>query len=80
MVSEHKKKYMHTYNQKPEVKAKKAAYMRKMRAEKDKDAAKALVRLMLDLGYGDLAFDFAKERAPEMLVTAKVKSRTPRKA
>ena len=75
MVTETKKKYMSYYNQLLPVKAKKAEYMRRIRAEQDKNAAQNLVRSLLDLGYENLAFEYAKERAPEMLITAKVQSR-----
>jgi len=75
MVSKRKKAYMRKYNQKPEVKAKKAAYMRKIRAEADKEAARRLVQLLLDFGYEDLAYQYALERAPEMLVTVKANAR-----
>jgi len=71
MVSEHKKKYMKRYNKRPEVKARKAAYMRKIRSEADQKAAQRLVSFLLETGYEDMAFDYAKERAPSMLVRAK---------
>lgn len=73
MVSETKKRYMKQYNKKPEVKARKAAYMRKIRAQKDKEAAYNLVRFLLDLGYEDMAYEYALERAPEMLATVKAR-------
>ena len=74
-VSETKRKYMKKYNQKPEVKARKAAYMRKVRAKADKDAARRLVSFLLDMGYEDAAFETAQERAPEMLVTVKQRAK-----
>lgn len=74
MVTEHKKQYMKHYNQLPQVKAKKAGYMRQVRAAKDTEAAHSLVRTLLDLGHEQLAFEYAQERAPEMLVTVKAKT------
>ena len=75
MVTEHKKRYMKSYNQLSHVKARKAEYMRRFRADKDKEAARNLVRTLLDLGHENLAFEYAQERCPEMLITAK--NRTP---
>ena len=75
MVTERKKKYMKRYNKRPEVKASKAAYMRRIRSEADQVAARDLVEFLLDMGYEDMAFDYASERAPEMLVVAKNKAR-----
>jgi len=75
MVTEHKKQYMKHYNQLLHVKAKKAEYMRRVRAAKDSDAARGLVRTLLDLGHEQLAFEYAQERCPEMLVTVKAPSR-----
>ena len=72
MVSNRKKAYMRKYNARPEVKARKAAYMRKIRAKADKEAARNLVRFLLNLGYEQLAYQYALERAPEMLATVKV--------
>ncbi len=69
MVSEQKKKYMKRYNHSSEVKSKKAEYMRSVRAEKDKAAAVELVNFLLEMGYEDMAFEYALERAPEMLAT-----------
>ena len=71
MASERKKAYMRKYNQRPEVKVRKAAYMRRIRAEKELEAARNLVRVLLDCGYEGMAFEYAKERAPEMLLTVK---------
>ena len=73
MVSKKKKAYMKKYNRKPEVKARKAEYMRKIRKLADKKAAKNLVRFLLNTGFENLAFEYAQERAPEMLVTAKAR-------
>ena len=66
---------MRRYNQRTDVKAKKAAYMRKVRSETDKKAARDLVKFMLEMGYENEAFEVAKERAPEMLVRVKQKAR-----
>ena len=46
-----------------------------IRAERNKQAARALVTLLLDHGYEDMAFEYAKERAPDMLITAKARAR-----
>jgi len=75
MVSEQKKHYMHLYNRKPEIKAKKAEYMRQKRAEADAEAAHKLVQNLIRLGYENLAYEYALERAPEMLVTAKTSAK-----
>ncbi len=69
MVSPHKKAYMKAYNQLATVKAKKAGYMRRVRAEADNEASQRLVHTLLDLGFENLAFEYAQERAPEMLAT-----------
>jgi len=66
---------MKFYNKKPEVKQKKADYMRKIRAEKDAEASRKLVQSLLELGYENLAFEYAQERAPEMLAAVKVPAR-----
>ena len=71
VVSTHKKNYMKGYNQKPEVKSRKAEYMRKTRAEANQKAAERLVNMLIEQGFEDWAFDVAQERAPHMLVTAK---------
>ncbi len=75
MVSEQKKQYMRFYNKKPEVKAKKAEYMRIKRTESDEMAARKLVQELLDLGFEQLAFEYAQERAPEMLAAVKIKAK-----
>lgn len=75
MVTEHKRQYMKRYNQLQHVKARKAEYMRRVRASKDSDAARNLVRTLLDLGHEQLAFEYAQERCPEMLVTVKAETR-----
>jgi len=62
---------MKRYNKRADVKAKKAEYMRRVRAEADKKAARELVSFLLESGYDDMAYDYALERAPEMLVTVK---------
>ncbi len=72
-----KKRYMRQYNQREYVKARKAAYMRRVRAEKERQAARNLVKFFINFGYEDLAYQYAIERAPEMLVT--VKSVRPKK-
>ncbi len=70
-VSERKKQYMKEYNSRDYVKKKKAEYMRKIRSKKDKEAARDIVRLFLEYGFENLAEEFALERAPDMLITAK---------
>ena len=75
MVSEQKRLYMRFYNKKPEVKAKKADYMRTKRAESDEIAARKLVTELLDMGFENLAFEYAQERAPEMLATVKIRAK-----
>ena len=64
---------MKKYNGLPTVKAKKREYMRKVRADEDRDAARRLVLFLSEMGYSDWAEDVALERAPEMLVTSKTK-------
>ena len=71
MVTKRKKIYMKLYNKQQAVKARKAAYMRKIRAEKRTYETRDMVRFLLDSGYEKLAFDYAKQYAPEMLVTIK---------
>jgi hypothetical protein len=78
MVSAQKKAYMKFYNRKPEVKQKKVEYMRKIRAANDEEASKKLVQSLLDLGFEQLAFEYAQERAPEMLASVKVPARRKR--
>lgn len=73
MVSEQKKQYMRFYNKRPKVKIKKAEYMRVKRAESDEAAARKLVQELLDMGFEQLAFEYAMERAPEMLATVKAR-------
>lgn len=75
MVSDNKRQYMCRYNQLAETKLKKAAYMRKKRAEQDQVSARSLVRFLLDAGYEDMAFEYAQERAPEMLATVAAQPR-----
>ena len=72
MVSDKKKQYMRFYNKKPKVKAKKAEYMRMKRAESDEIAARNLVQELLDMGFENLAFEYALERCPEMIATVRV--------
>ncbi len=71
VVSTRKKDYMNKYNKRPEVKARKAEYMRKVRSKADREAAERLVNSLLEQGFENWAFDIAQERAPHMLVTAK---------
>jgi len=63
-----KKEYMKKYNQRKYVKERKKLYMRDKRAEKEEEAAQKLVKIFLDAGFEDLAYQYALERAPEMLV------------
>ncbi|MCX6774987.1 MAG: hypothetical protein NTY99_02750 [DPANN group archaeon] len=72
---EQKKAYMHRYNRKPEVRALKADYMRRKRVESDEEAARKLVTELLNMGYENLAFEYAQERAPEMLAAVKATSK-----
>jgi len=71
MANKAKKQYMNEYNKLPSVKAKKRAYMRKVRADKDQEAARRLVLFLAEMGYDKWAEEMALERAPEMLATAK---------
>ena len=73
MTGKSKKVYMRNYNQKPTVKAKKRDYMRKIREEKDAEAAQRLVLFLSEMGYENWAEDVAIERAPEMLATVKTR-------
>ena len=75
MASQRKLAYMKYYNQRPEVKAKKAGYMRRVRAQKDESASRSLVQALLNLGFENLAFEYAQERAPEMLAVVSSKAR-----
>ncbi len=75
MVSKRKKAYMREYNQQPYVKAKKAEYMRKVRAVKARQLAKETVLAFLHAGYENQAFEYAKEFAPETLLI--IKARAP---
>ncbi|MEK6807594.1 MAG: hypothetical protein AABX75_01050 [Nanoarchaeota archaeon] len=75
MASDAKKQYMKSYNQLAEVKAKKAEYMRRIRAQKDESASRSLVQTLLNLGFENLATEYAQERAPEMLATIRVPAR-----
>jgi hypothetical protein len=77
-VSENKKAYMRKYNNRSYVKRKKAEYMRKNRKSADDEASVRLVNLLREYGFEDWAFDFAQERAPQMLVSSKVASRRRR--
>jgi hypothetical protein len=64
---------MKEYNQLPSVKANKREYMRKVRADKDQEAARRLVLFLSEMGYSNWAEDVAMERAPEMLATTKTR-------
>ena len=75
MVSDTKKSYMKSYNRLAEVKAKKAEYMRRIRAQKEESASRSLVQTLLNLGFENLAFEYAQERAPEMLATIRMPAR-----
>ena len=75
MASARKKQYMKKYNQLTQVKQKKAEYMRKTRADQDKEAARRLVLFLAEMGYRDWAEDVAVERAPEMLATVKARKK-----
>lgn len=69
MVSEAKKAYMKQYNRRPRVKKRKAEYMQRIRAEYDQQASRNLVSFLAEMGYEDLATEYAIERAPEMLIS-----------
>jgi hypothetical protein len=77
-VSKNKKSYMKKYNNREYVKQKKAEYMRKTRKNTDDEASIRLVNLLREYGYEDWAADVAKERAPQMLVSSKVRTRKRR--
>jgi len=79
MATPRKLAYMKHYNQLATVKAKKAGYMRRIRANADEDASRSLVQTLLNLGYENLAFEYAQERAPEMLATVKARNKLPRR-
>lgn len=80
MASASKKAYMRGYNLRAEVKARKAAYMRRVRQEREGQAHVQLVRTLLDIGYQNLAEEYALERCPEMLLTVKASARKPKPA
>jgi hypothetical protein len=77
-VSNRKKTYMKEYNSRNYVKDRKSEYMRKLRSKQDKEAAKRLVNMLREYGFEDWAVDVAQERAPEMLVSSKVRTRKRR--
>lgn len=77
-VSKNKKSYMKKYNNREYVKQKKAEYMRKTRKNSNDEASIRLVNLLREYGYEDWAVDVAKERAPQMLVSSKVRTRKRR--
>lgn len=66
-----KKEYMDKYNKRDYVKERKKLYMRKQRAEKEEEAARNLVNIFLEAGFEDIAYQYALERAPDMLVKSK---------
>lgn len=66
-----KKEYMKRYNHRDYVKEKKKKYMRKKRAEKEEESSRNLVNIFLDAGFENLAYEYALERAPSMLINAK---------
>ena len=77
-VSKNKKSYMKKYNNREYVKQKKAEYMRKTRKNSNDEASIRLVNLLREYGYEDWAVDVAQERAPQMLVSSKVRTRKRR--
>ncbi len=77
-VSNKKKAYMKKYNNRDHVKRKKAEYMRKNRSTANDEASVRLVNLLREYGFEDWAFDVAQERAPQMLVSSKIRSRRRR--
>ena len=79
-VSENKKAYMKKYNNRKYVKQKKAEYMQKTRKNSDDEASIRLVTLLRKYGFEDWAVDVAQERAPQMLVSSKVRSRKRRRS
>ena len=79
-VSENKKAYMKKYNNREYVKQKKAEYMQKTRKTSDDEASIRLVNLLREYGFEDWAVDVAQERAPQMLVSSKVRSRKRRRS
>ena len=74
-VSKNKKKYMKKYNNRSYVKQKKAEYMRMNRKKSNNEAAIRVVNLLKEYGFEDWAFDIAQERAPQMLVSSKIRPR-----
>ncbi len=69
---------MKKYNNRDHVKRKKAEYMRKNRSTANDEASVRLVNLLREYGFEDWAFDVAQERAPQMLVSSKIRSRRRR--
>jgi len=74
-VSENKKAYMKKYNNREYVKQKKAEYMQKTRKTSDDEASIRLVNLLREYGFEDWAVDIAQERAPQMLVSSRIRTR-----
>ena len=66
-----KKEYMKKYNQRKYVKERKKFYMRDKRAENEEESARNLVKIFLEAGFEDIAYQYALERAPDMLVKSK---------
>ena len=79
-VSKNKKKYMKKKKNKNNKKQKKAEYMRMNRKKSNNEAAIRVVNLLKEYGFEDWAFDIAQERAPQMLVSSKVRSRKRRRS
>lgn len=79
-VSQNKKVYMKKYNNREYVKQKKAEYMQKTRKNSNDKASIRLVNLLREYGFEDWAVDIAQERAPQMLVSSKVRSRKRRRS
>ena len=74
-VSENKKAYMKKYNNRKYVKQKKAEYMQKTRKNSNDEASIRLVNLLREYGFEDWAVDVAQERAPQMLVSSRIRTR-----
>jgi hypothetical protein len=74
-VSQNKKAYMKKYNNREYVKQKKAEYMQKTRKTSDDEASIRLVNLLREYGFEDWAVDIAQERAPQMLVSSRIRTR-----
>ncbi len=66
---------MKKYNNREYVKQKKAEYMQKTRKTSDDEASIRLVNLLREYGFEDWAVDIAQERAPQMLVSSRIRTR-----